>query len=216
MRINSGRAKGRQLRAVPGTTTRPVTDRVKQAVFNILGDDVKGSAWLDLFAGTGAIGIEALSRGAARCTFLDIVPAAIKTIQHNLEMTQLQAGARVIRQDAFLYLRGMSNATYDFIYVAPPQYQGLWDRAVIAVDTNPGWLAEDGAIIAQISPREYHDLSLSTLELVDQRKYGSTLLCFYERVGKTARSAEAAGDNADGDMDGGTNDDIDDDADWPK
>ncbi len=181
MRINTGLAKGRRLHAVPGNTTRPVTDRVKQAVFNILGDDVQGSSWLDLFAGTGAIGIEALSRGAAHSTFLDIAPLAIRTIQHNLATTQLQAGARVIRQDAFEYLRGLPNTRYDFIYIAPPQYQGLWDRAVLAIDQNPGWLAEDGAVIVQINPREHHELALQTLELTQQRRYGSTLLCFYER-----------------------------------
>lgn len=180
MRINTGLAKGRRLRSVPGSTTRPVTDRVKQAVFNILGDDVQGSTWLDLFAGTGAIGIEALSRGAAHSTFLDTAPLAIRTIQQNLAIARLEAGAKVIRQDAFQYLRGLPNTRYDFIYVAPPQYQGLWDRAVLAIDLNPGWLAENGVVIAQINPREHHDLALQTLELVDRRRYGSTLLCFYE------------------------------------
>ncbi|MGQ9815764.1 MAG: 16S rRNA (guanine(966)-N(2))-methyltransferase RsmD [Candidatus Roseilinea sp.] len=181
MRINTGLAKGRRLRSVPGNTTRPVTDRVKQAVFNILGDDVRGSTWLDLFAGTGAIGIEALSRGAAHSTFLDIAPLAIRTIQQNLAIAQLGAGATVIRQDAFQYLHGLPSARYDFIYVAPPQYQGLWDRAVLAIDLNVDWLAEDGAVIVQINPREYHPLALQNLELTDQRRYGSTLLCFYER-----------------------------------
>ncbi|MCS7059804.1 MAG: 16S rRNA (guanine(966)-N(2))-methyltransferase RsmD [Anaerolineae bacterium] len=181
MRINTGRAKGRRLRSVPGNLTRPVTDRVKQAVFNILGDDVRGSSWLDLFAGTGAIGIEALSRGAAHSTFLDIEPLAIKTIRQNLAVTQLEAGATVIRQDAFQFLRAPANARYDFIYVAPPQYQGLWERAVAAIDSNPDWLADGGAVIVQIHPREYHELTLQTLELVDRRRYGATMLCFYER-----------------------------------
>lgn len=189
MRINTGLAKGRRLRAVPGNTTRPVTDRVKQAVFNILGDDVQGSAWLDLFAGSGAIGIEALSRGAAHSTFLDIAPAAIRTIQLNLAAARLEAGARVIRQDAFQFLRGLPGRRYDFIYIAPPQYQGLWDRAVLAIDTNPGWLAANGAVIAQINPREYHELTLQTLELTDRRRYGSTLLCFYERRADTPDAA---------------------------
>lgn len=190
MRINTGLAKGRRLRSVPGSTTRPVTDRVKQAVFNILGDDVQGSTWLDLFAGTGAIGIEALSRGAAHSTFLDTAPLAIRTIQQNLATTRLEAGAKVIRQDAFHYLRGLPNTRYDFIYVAPPQYQGLWDRAVLAIDLNPGWLAEDGAVIVQINPREHHELALQTLELVDQRRYGATLLCFYERRERRETGAE--------------------------
>ena len=182
MRINSGRAKGRILRAVPTDRTRPVTDRVKQAVFNILADDVKGSRWLDLFAGTGAIGIEALSRGASSAVFIDIAPAAVQTIQLNLQATHLDAGARVLRRDAFDYVRRPPDAQYDFIYIAPPQYQGLWDRALLEIDANPGWLAEDGTVVAQIDPREYQDLELVTLELVDRRRYGSTLVCFYERL----------------------------------
>jgi 16S rRNA (guanine(966)-N(2))-methyltransferase RsmD len=182
MRINSGRAKGRLLRTVPTNRTRPVTDRVKQAVFNILGDDVKESRWLDLFAGTGAIGIEALSRGASQAVFIDTAPAAVQTIQLNLEATRLQAGARVLRRDAFDYVRRPPDSQYDFIYVAPPQYQGLWDRALLEIDANPGWLAQDGAVIAQIDPREYQDLELKALELVDRRRYGATLLCFYEHL----------------------------------
>lgn len=191
MRINTGRAKGRLLKPVPGSTTRPVTDRVKQAVFNILADDVRGSTWLDLFAGTGAVSIEALSRGALKATLIDVEPQAIRTIAGNLKATGLEASARVIRQDAFAYLRGPAQAAYDFIYVAPPQFQGLWDRVVLALDANPAWLAGNGAVIAQIHPREFQELELKALELMDQRRYGSTLVCFYEH-----RAAEPAGVNA--------------------
>ncbi len=180
MRVTTGRARGRPLKSVPGEVTRPVTERVKQAVFNILADDVLDSAWLDLFAGTGAVGIEALSRGAHSVTFVDQDANAVKTIQANLQATQLGQNARVIRQDAFRYITGFPNATYDFIYVAPPQYKGLWAEALLALDRQPQWLAQDGAIIVQINPHEYHEMALQNLELVDQRRYGSTMLCFYE------------------------------------
>jgi 16S rRNA (guanine(966)-N(2))-methyltransferase RsmD len=180
MRVTTGRAKGRALKSVPGDVTRPITDRVKQAVFNILGDDVKGSTWLDMFAGTGAVGIEALSRGARHVTFIDQDTTAVRTIKSNLLLTQLGQNSHVIRQDAFRYINAFPNARYDFIYVAPPQYKGLWAEALLALDQQPQWLAEGGAILVQIDPHEYHEIVLQSLELVDQRRYGSTLLCFYE------------------------------------
>lgn len=180
MRITTGRAKGRKLKTVPGDVTRPITDRVKQAVFNILGDDVIDSAWLDMFAGTGAVGIEALSRGARSVTFVDQNAQAIRTIEANLKTTQLVQNAHIVRQDAFKYIAGFPNTVYDFIYVAPPQYKGLWSQAVTLVDHSPNWLAGDGAVIVQIHPREFHELDIANLELVDQRRYGATMLCFYE------------------------------------
>jgi len=181
MRVNTGLAKGRKLKSLPGDVIRPITDRAKQAIFNILMDDVRDSRWLDLFAGTGAVGIEALSRGAAEVTFIDILPEAIALVRENLRITGLHARARLIRQDAFDYLRGRPNVRYDFIFIAPPQYQGLWSRAVIAIDEQIGWLAEAGTVIVQLDPREYAPLGLDHLELSDQRRYGKTMLLFYDR-----------------------------------
>ncbi len=182
MRITTGRAKGRLLKSVPGDVTRPITDRVKQAVFNILADDVKQSKWLDLFGGTGAVGIEALSRGAGSVTFIDQNALAVRTIEANLKTTELNQKARVIRQDAFKYVAGMPNASYDFIFIAPPQYQGLWADALVALDNQPKWLAPEGAIIVQIDPREFHEVALKNFGLLDKRKYGATMLCFYEHA----------------------------------
>ncbi len=180
MRVTTGSARGRVLKSVPGDKTRPITDIVKQAVFNILQDDVQGSSWLDLFAGTGAVGIEALSRGASDATLIDNEPAAIDTIKDNLGSTRLVERARVVRQDAFRFLRGAPRE-FDFIYVAPPQYAGLWAKALQALDAAPGWLAENGEIIVQIDPSEFQALVLKNFELVEERKYGKTLVCFYQR-----------------------------------
>jgi 16S rRNA (guanine966-N2)-methyltransferase len=180
MHVTTGKAKGRKLKSVPSDETRPITDRVKQAIFNILAEDVRDSIWLDLFAGTGAVGIEALSRGARRVTFIDQNSLAIRTIESNLRATQLSQNARVVRQDAFKYITAYPNDAFDFIYIAPPQYKGLWADAVLALDRTSAWLTANGAVIVQIDPHEYHEMALSSLELVDQRKYGSTLLCFYE------------------------------------
>ena len=185
MRVIAGIAKGRRLQSVPGDVTRPITDRVKEALFNILGDFIVGARVLDLFAGTGAVGIEALSRGAAEAVFIDKSSAALRTVRANLEHTRLADCAIVLRADAFKYLVSPIASPFDFIYVAPPQYKGLWADALRTLDARPAWLSaypegSSGVVVAQIHPREYQDLPLDNLTEYDQRKYGSTLLCFYE------------------------------------
>jgi 16S rRNA (guanine(966)-N(2))-methyltransferase RsmD len=181
MRVIAGSAKGIRLQAVPGSGTRPITDRVKEAVFNILGESVVDSFVLDLFAGTGSVGIEALSRGAERAVLVEKHPKAIATIRTNLQRTRLQAKGRIVKADVFRFLAGEPQP-FDLIYIAPPQYQGLWKKALLALEANPLWLAPDGVVIVQIFPKELEPLALSTLCLSEQRKYGSTLLCFYEPV----------------------------------
>jgi 16S rRNA (guanine(966)-N(2))-methyltransferase RsmD len=189
MRVIAGIAKGRRLKAVPGDVTRPITDRVKEALFSILGDLVVGGRVLDLFAGTGAVGIEALSRGAAEAVFVDKSSAALRTVRANLEHTGLADRASVLRADAFKYLASPSESPFDLVYVAPPQYKGLWADALQALEASPAWLSiypegDSGIVVAQIHPREYEDLPLVKLAEYDQRKYGSTLLCFYELIEK--------------------------------
>jgi 16S rRNA (guanine966-N2)-methyltransferase len=185
LRIIAGKARGRKLRPVPGDATRPITDRVKENLFNILGADVQGSSWLDLFAGTGSVGIEALSRGAEFVRFIDVQRQAIETIRSNLNQTGLQVGSEVMRQDAFYLIAGPADHGFDYIYIAPPQYKELWKRALLALDENPGWLNEDAWVIVQIHPVEDQVISLKELEEFDRRKYGSTLLLFYRRHSPT-------------------------------
>jgi len=102
MRVIAGKAKGRRLKPVPGHGTRPITDRAKSALFSILGADVIGSSFLDLFAGTGGVGIEALSRGASKAVFVERGGAALRTIRENLAHTLLTAGGRIERADVFV------------------------------------------------------------------------------------------------------------------
>lgn len=184
IRVISGRVKGFKLRKVPGTGTRPITDRVKENLFNILGDLVIGTSWLDLFAGTGQVGIEALSRGAVRADFVDNSAAAIRTIQANLRHTRLEPNARVIRSDSFYYLERKTFQPYDCVFVAPPQYQDLWTRMLHLIDTNADKiLLSDGLVIVQIDPVEYGEQELKRLELQDQRKYGRTMICIFNFIG---------------------------------
>lgn len=180
-RVISGKAKGLHLADVPGDITRPITDRVKESVYNIIGIDIEEAIMLDLFGGTGAVGIEALSRGAAYVRINDMNRAAFEVIKKNLAFTHLEAGANVTRMDAFTLLKMPPDREFDYIYIAPPQYKGLWSQAMRELDTNPGWLVNDGWIIVQIHPREYETLQLKNFVQFDERKYGSTLLVFYQR-----------------------------------
>ncbi|MFZ3151262.1 MAG: 16S rRNA (guanine(966)-N(2))-methyltransferase RsmD [Anaerolineaceae bacterium] len=182
LRVIAGKAKGLHLKTVPGDTTRPITDLVKEALFNILGDEIQDAKILDLFGGTGAVGIEALSRGATSVVFLDKSGQAVKTIQQNLETTHLSDFAKVVRTDAFGYLSAWTDQVFDLIYIAPPQYKQMWQKAMNLLDEQPSLLDTEGQIIVQINPLEWTEILLTNFRVFDQRKYGDTLLVFFEKV----------------------------------
>jgi len=180
LRVISGKARGRKLRSVPGNSTRPITDRAKESLFNILGADVVSASFLDLFAGTGSVGIEALSRGASFARFIDLDRQAIATVHANLNHTGLSEGTEVLRVDALKYFEQPADRAFDYVFIAPPQYKEMWAKALLNLDAHPNWLSEDAWVIVQIHPVEYQVLDLSHLVEFDQRKYGSTLLVFYQ------------------------------------
>jgi 16S rRNA (guanine966-N2)-methyltransferase len=179
LRVIGGKAKGRKLFMVPGGATRPIADRVKESLFNLLGPEIEGSSFLDLFAGTGSVGIEALSRSAAAVTFIERERRAIKTIERNLLHTQLGQNAQVRRMDAFAFLMQPGGQSFDYVFVAPPQYQGLAYRALETMDEHPQVLRPDGWVILQMDPHEEKPVTLGRLHQFDRRKYGQTLLVFY-------------------------------------
>jgi 16S rRNA (guanine(966)-N(2))-methyltransferase RsmD len=183
LRVIAGKAKGRKLKTVDGDTTRPITDRVKESLFNILAGDVIDSNWWDLFGGTGAVGIEALSRGAAFVRFTDMNRGPIEVIKFNVEHCGFTAQAEIRRADSFSYLAATPDKKFEYIYIAPPQFQEMWIKALELIDDNTEWLADDAWVIVQIAPSEYRHAkpTLNHLEEFEQRKYGSTLLVFYER-----------------------------------
>jgi 16S rRNA (guanine966-N2)-methyltransferase len=187
MRVIAGKAKGRQLKRVPGEGTRPIMDRVKEALFNILADDILDSSFLDLYAGTGSVGIEALSRGAARVVFVENARSAIKTIEENLRVTGL-TGGEIRRDDVLEYLKRPNPEAFEIIYIAPPQYKGIWIETLQLLDSHPEHLHPDGVVVIQIDPKEKGDFtepeSLVNLVPGDERKYGKTLLWFFERPGE--------------------------------
>ena len=184
MRIVGGEAKGRRLKHPKTAGTRPVIDRVKTALFDILGARVVDARFLDLFAGTGSVGLEALSRGAAHATFIELSQPVAAVLRENLQTTGLAERAEVIRGDAFRFLdlAASQGRRYDMVYIAPPQYHQLAAKALAQVERLP--LTEAGALaIVQIFPKErvdFDQLPLRKFRQVDERRYGSTLLLFYE------------------------------------
>ncbi|MBA3872410.1 MAG: 16S rRNA (guanine(966)-N(2))-methyltransferase RsmD [Anaerolineae bacterium] len=179
IRVIAGTAKGRKLKLVPGDSTRPIMDKVKEALFNIIGRNIYGAVFLDLFAGTGSVGIEALSRGAAKAVFVDLERNAIQTIQDNLTATKFSEKAVVKRADALKVVSQAPDVHYDFVYIAPPQYKNLWLDVMKALDANERWITEDTQYIVQIDPSEETTVEFKHLKATDQRRYGNTLLWFF-------------------------------------
>ena len=184
MRVIAGKARGRQLKQVTGEGTRPIMDRVKEALFNILSDNIAGVTFLDLYAGTGSVGIEALSRGAEYVVFVENARPAIQVIEENLALTKLAERARIVRRDVRDYLRQEPTEAFEYVYIAPPQYKGLWLDTLRLLDSKPAYLEPDAVVIVQIDPQEKKEVALQTLVPFDERRYGNTLLWFFERPGE--------------------------------
>ena len=185
MRVVSGSARGTSLMSVPGDGTRPILDRVKTALFDILRPRLPGYRVLDVFAGSGSVGIEALSQGAQHCTFLDLNEKAVQTIRFNLDRCHFphqgpEARAEVRHTDAFTFLKN-SSKNFDLLYVAPPQYRGLWIEALHCIAERPQLLSPQGEVVIQIDPDEYEAVPCAQLYEQEQRRYGKTLLIFMRR-----------------------------------
>ncbi len=180
MRIIAGSAKGHRLK-VPREVSRPTTDRVRESVFGVLSERVIGAQVLDLFAGSGGLGIEALSRGAESCVFVEQNRGAVKTIEENLKKTKV-SGGQVVQKDVVRYLEGERNQ-YDLIFADPPYSDGLRDLAadIVALTGWEKWLEPDGFLViereaaGEVPP-------VTGLELVQQRDYGRSRIVIYRRL----------------------------------
>ena len=172
MRVVAGRWGGRRLQAPPGDATRPTSDRVREALFSILGRRVEGARVLDLFAGSGALGIEALSRGASEVTFVDSAPAALRAIRFNLEALGATAEVRRVDARGFLGSASGDGRQYDLVFLDPPYRlaRRLGDELTAAL---AAVLAPGAAVVAESDRRE--PLALE-LPILDERRYGDTLI----------------------------------------
>jgi 16S rRNA (guanine966-N2)-methyltransferase len=173
VRVIAGRFGGHGLLAPRGASTRPTSDRVREALFSILGAvPVEGASVLDLFAGSGALGIEALSRGASEAAFVDSAPAAVAAIRRNLRAVGVEAEVR--RQDALAYLRGASRDArqYDLVFLDPPYRHASALGRELSAALGPV-LAPAARVVTESDRRAPIELDL---ELLDERRYGDTLI----------------------------------------
>lgn len=183
MRVISGIAKGISLESLEGNKTRPTLDRVKEALFNILQNDIRDTYVLDLFAGSGALGIEALSRGAKFCVMADKSNEAIKIIMKNLQKTRLEENAKVIKNDYIKTLDSL-NEKFDLIFIDPPYAENIAIDAIKRI-VESDLLAEYGIIVLETDEdkRELENLKKINVNVYDLRKYGRVKLIFLNRKG---------------------------------
>ena len=180
MRVITGIARGRRLKELPGLETRPTTDKVKESVFNIVQFDIEGRRVLDLFAGTGQMGIEALSRGAAFCTFVDLRREAAAVVRENLAHTKLADSARVIQGDYLAFLTGCREK-FDLVFLDPPYGTGMLEKALETI-AKIDIMTENGIIVCESAA----EAALPELEGPYQRgreyRYGKIKLTLYHRA----------------------------------
>ena len=179
MRVISGTLKGRKLHTFKGTNIRPTSDRTREAVFNILSDRIPGAHVLDLFAGSGAMGIEALSRQATAATFVDKASAATALIKKNIRVCGLDAKTQVIQWDIkqSLICLNASQPPFDLIFLDPPYGQSLADPALSHL-MKTGAMAADTCLVLEHGRTEKVSLPDEHFQLSDQRRYGKTLVSF--------------------------------------
>jgi 16S rRNA (guanine(966)-N(2))-methyltransferase RsmD len=196
MRVIGGHARGRRLKVPKGRDLRPTSSRVKEALFDILPHDLSGTKVLDLFAGTGNVSIEALSRGAAEAILIDSSNESSKAIRENLRRFRLSDRTRVWRVPVVRAVRLLARRgeTFDMIFLDPP-YEQRWVATTIKAIAEGGLLRPAGVLIAEHSFREELQSRYGALVLADQRRYGSTLLSFFRQEQQTGRLSEGLHDH---------------------
>jgi 16S rRNA (guanine(966)-N(2))-methyltransferase RsmD len=180
MRIIEGSRRGREILEPPSRAIRPMREAVRAALFNLLQDVVPGSRFLDLFAGTGSIGLEALSRGARSCDFVDNSVEAVVIIKKNIEALAFTEVARVHCEDALIAIRrfGERGESFDLIFIGPPYGKGL---AIRAFEELAQYLivSENGIVVTEVFKKEKLADAYGGLVLFEERRYGDNLLRFY-------------------------------------
>ena len=183
MRIIAGEMRSRRLKAPEGMDTRPTADRVKESMFSILLHHLSGARVLDLYAGSGALSLEAISRGAENAVLADSSPKACKIIAENIESLGCQTRARLLRQgdSAALTILKKEGAQFDLIFLDPPYRM---DASAVCDRLERERLLAEGGIIVVEHAKETPPAPSDTLTLVDKREYGATGLSFFKRTGE--------------------------------
>lgn len=191
MRVVAGKAKGRRLKAPKGLGLRPTADRVKESLFNILPRSLSGYRVLDLYAGTGNLTVEALSRGANEALLVDNAREARKAIQENLGALGFVDKARIWQSQVLRAIRQLSRRkeTFDLVFVDPPYEKGLVEPTLRAIGS-AGILTGSGLVVAEHSVRERVETNYGSLRLQDQRRYGATVVSFFGHAGAAVTDGE--------------------------
>lgn len=183
MRVIAGIYRSRPLTAPPGLSTRPTSDRLRETLFNVLAPRIEGAAFLDLYAGSGAVGIEALSRGAARVTFVERAASALKVLRANLDRLGITQDFRVHAGSAVSYLRDpRSGATeFDIVFLDPPYDASSEYAAILSLlgSEASSFLAPDAVVIAEHRKKERLDQQYGTLQRTRLLEQGDAALSFY-------------------------------------
>lgn len=179
MRVITGKARGVQLKTPDGLTTRPTADRVKEALFSIIQFDIPGAKVLDLFGGTGQLGIEALSRGAISATFVDAGEPACRLIKENLKRTRLEADGKVVRSDYMEFL-SRCREQYNIIFLDPPYAEVFLENALKKI-TEIDILASGGIIVAERPLGKELPWDFEGYTRSRDYKYGKVLLTLYRK-----------------------------------
>ncbi|HED04223.1 MAG TPA: 16S rRNA (guanine(966)-N(2))-methyltransferase RsmD [Candidatus Fraserbacteria bacterium] len=182
MRIIAGSHRGRKLLERQAQGIRPMRAQVRAALFNILDQRLPGSRFLDLFAGTGSVGLEALSRGVTQAVFIDWSPEAVRLITDNLRALELDGRARVYHQEALATLAQLEaqHEQFDLIFIGPPYGKNLAHRALGALGES-ALLRRGGLVIVEIFKKEELQEQYGQLQRIELRRYGDNLLVFYDR-----------------------------------
>jgi len=193
MRVTGGKQRGERLLELEDRRIRPMRAAVRTALFNIIQDFVPESRFLDLFAGTGSVGIEALSRGAGECTFVDRLAEAVRLIKQNLAKLGLAGRAKVYQLDAFEAIARFERRgrRFDLIFVGPPYGEGLAGKTLERL-AGSSIVEEDGLVITEVFKKERAEMEerYGRLSLIRERKYGDNLILVYYRQNGQRRSAE--------------------------
>lgn len=179
MRIIGGELKGRKLRSIRGTAIRPTSDRVRESIFNIIRQRVAGSKVLDLFAGTGALGIEALSRGAKTATFVDRSVSSLSIISRNLKSFKVEDRSKTIKWDIHKNLNCLKTlpSFFDLVFMDPPYDMDIANRALENLHKCEA-LEKEAMIVVEHSPKEKIEIEAPVFSSADERRYGKTLVSF--------------------------------------
>ena len=182
MRIAGGEWRGRNLRVPSGDAVRPTQDRVREALFSMLQFELAGANVLDLFAGLGSVGLEALSRGAAAATFVELAPRHLACVQANIAQVKAEGRTQVVRADVYQWLASYQGASFDIAYADPPYELGATQgyARVLELLAVRNVVKEDGLFIAEMKAHQNPDVS-PLWDLCRDRTYGQTRLAIYRR-----------------------------------